>query len=49
MNRRETTLDHDKNRTNIQRIWFYEDNQYTRNKNDFLSMYESNRKAFYSI
>ncbi len=47
MYRRETTYDQYKKQTNIGRIWFYEDNQYTRNKNNFLGSYESNRKAFF--
>jgi hypothetical protein len=49
MNRRETTNDQYKKHTSIGRIWFYEDNQYIRNRNNFLASNETNRKAFYQL
>jgi hypothetical protein len=45
-NRLETTNDHNKKHQKICRIWFYEDNQYIRNRNN--SIYELNRSLFFS-
>jgi hypothetical protein len=45
MNRLETTNDQKKKYSKICRIWFYEDNQYTRNKNNTFN--ELNRSLLF--